>query len=545
MEKPSWIKEKGYLHLSPSLKFGKKYDKIISLLNNKDFISKYAFFPLIHTNIKERKFKKGNLEKHQSTKRRHTHYHHKTNKPLKSAKLRPLHYATHFDSLIYSYYAYDLNEKYISRLKEIPELNNSVTAYRKISRVDNPNKGKSNIHFAKDCFDEIKRRAKKEEEVLVLAFDLEKFFSSLDHKYLKEKWAWLINEPELPRDHYNVFKSCTKFNYVLLDELKKLSGKKNYDESKLAFIRKNKGYKCFFIDTKDFKNHIKEGKLPVYRSPFTRTLANGKKVSMGIPQGLPVSAVLANLYLFDFDSSIIEKIVHELGGFYRRYSDDILIITSPDKEELIEDFVKKEIEKYKINLSIDKTEKFIFKKQKYNKLNQERLESLKITLNEDNQRIFKHKPLIYLGFEFRGYNVCIKSSNLSKYYRKTISIIKRRSKRVLKLIDVNPSTNKAIYINQLKKIYDLPPNKKVLSSREHEAKKRRSYRLKKHFNGYFFIKHSNSSNDKTTRKEATYYSYVKKCSEVFQTKSFEKQVRKRKHIAFSAITKHFSQNIKK
>lgn len=543
MEKPIWIKEKGYLHLSPSLKLGSDYSKITSLLDNEDFIAKYAFYPLIHANIKERKFKKGNLTKHTSEERSHIHYKVTTNEPIRSAKIRPLHYATHFDSIVYNYYAYKLNEKYISKLKEIPELNNAVTAYRKIPLIDEPSKGKSNIHFAKECFDEVIKRANVEKEVLVLAFDLEKFFSSLDHKYLKEKWAWLIDKTELPLDHYNVYKSCTKFNYVLLEDLKSFSKKRSYDESKLAFIRKNKGYKSFFLDNEDFRKQIKEGNLPIYKSPFTTKLSNGKKISKGIPQGLPVSAVLANLYLFDFDLNVVNKIVHELGGFYRRYSDDILIVTSPDKEEIIEDFIKEEIQKYKITLSLDKTEKFIFKTKVYNALNQERLESLKIII-DNNKRIYKHKPLVYLGFEFRGYNVCIKSTNLSKYYRKTISIIKSRSNRVHKLTQADPNTKSAIYINQLKKIYELPPKKKPYSGKEQEGIKRRRYRLKKHINGYFFIEHMDSSRN-LTKKEATYYSYVKKCSEVFETKSFEKQVRKRKHIVFSAITKHFSQSKKK
>jgi hypothetical protein len=51
-----------------------------------------------------------------------------------------------------------------------------------------------------------------------LAIDLKSFFSTLDHKILKDQWCKILNEKELPKDHYRVFKACTNFKYVLLDD---------------------------------------------------------------------------------------------------------------------------------------------------------------------------------------------------------------------------------------------------------------------------------------------------------------------------------------
>lgn len=544
MEKPIWLKEKGYLHLSPSLQIGKDYKRIVQIIQNTDFISKYAFYPLIHTNIRDRKYKKGNSQKHTFSKRSHTHYDIKTNKPIRNAKVRPLHYASHFDSLVYGYYAHLLNQKYIAKLEEEPLLNEAITAYRKILIDKNSTSGKSNIHFAKECFDEIRDRADNSEEVLVLAFDLKSFFSTLDHKYLKERWAWLIGKSKLPEDHYNVFKACTNFSYVLLDDLRlpkqKKGGKqKGFDESKLAGIRKKKGYRSFFYDNEDFRNTIKEGKLPIFKNHFYRKLSNGKKVQMGIPQGLPISATLANLYLYDFDLEIINTIVKQQGGFYRRYSDDILIVCKPSQEIEIEKFVTDLIKRYHISISEEKTEKFIFRKEVYNNAKDTRIECFKIKCSETTtQYIPSH--LTYLGFEFRGYNVCIKSPNLSKYYRKIVSTIKRRSNRTIKLIEEDTNTKTALYLNQLKKVYNLPIKKPDTEIQELRTLKRKRYRLVKHPDGFFYFEHFEIKD----RKQANYYSYVLRCSTIFKTNSFKKQVRKRKHIAYTAIKKHFTTNLK-
>ena len=53
--------------------------------------------------------------------------------------------------------------------------------------------------------------------------------------------------------------------------------------------------------------------------------------SYGIPQGSPISALLANVYMLDIDKKIYE-IVTGHNGMYMRYSDDFIIIL-PDIEK--------------------------------------------------------------------------------------------------------------------------------------------------------------------------------------------------------------------
>lgn len=542
MERPTWIKEKGYLHLSPSLQLNIDWKRIAKKIENPDYISSYAFYPLLHTFIKDRKYKKGHADKHTSTERSHTHYEIGTKKPVRNAKLRPLHYASHFDALIYGCYAEKLRVPYEKELATDDELNKAIIAYRKIETFEGSGKGKANMHFAKECFDEIKNRCETE-EMGVLAIDLKSFFSSLDHSYIKEQWAKLLGEDELPPDHYNVFKSCTKFRYVLRDDLRvgsksKNGRKKPFDESKLARIRRNRGFRCFFETNEDFRTAIKEGVLPVYSNPFYKPIENKdkskfetRKINIGIPQGLPISALLANIYLLEFDRKILEFVHYKLGGFYRRYSDDILIVCKAEQMSEIEKFAYQLIKEYKIKISEEKTERYVFKYVVHPKdTSSQRLTCFSV----DNLGNEKTAALSYLGFEFRGHNVGIKSSNLSKYYRKLLSVVKRKAKRAIKLSEQNPNVKRAIFKSQVKKIYNLPLKNIDGDGIEERKIKRRRYSLVLNDRGFYEFKHRPVNN----KKQSNYHSYLKRCAATFETNSFENQVYKSRAIVHKAMNKY-------
>jgi len=533
MDRPNWLKEKGYLHLSPSLELGSNWQIFAKKIANKKYIENYAFYPLIHTILSDRKFKKGNQEKFTTGKRKHTHYRKNTLHPVRNSKERPLHYASHMDALVYGYYADILKNKYEKLLKKEPLQDEAVIAYRKIETFENSGIGKSNIHFATECFDEIRNRTQKDKETAVLAIDLKSFFSTLDHKILKKQWAKALNECDnIPKDHYNVFKACTNFKYVLLDDLrikKNKNGRKSpFDESKLAHIRKTKGFRCFFESNDDFRKYIREGKLPIYSNPFSKILTNGKRVKYGIPQGLPISAVLANLYLFDFDLDIVNNWVKTNNVYYRRYSDDIFIICDKKLCNDIENYIFNLIKEYEIKISIDKTEKFVFRNIIHK--DNTRLECFRVLQNGNETS----SAMSYLGFEFRGYHTGIKSTNLAKYYRKIISTVKRKSKRTLRLIEQNPHTKKAIFKNHVKKIYNLPVKFKDGDIMEKRVKKKMRYNLVLNDRGFYEFKFSERKN----KKQANYHSYIKRCCAEFQTNSFNKQIKKSRHVAFLAINKY-------
>jgi hypothetical protein len=529
--KPEWMKPKGYLHLTPSLFIHTHWKKYKVKIETPDFIAKYAFYPLIHATIKERKYKKPDPKKHEGTNRSHSHKRRDNGRIEKSAKERPLHYSSHFDALIYAYYASVLNDKYENELKKDIDLDNAVIAYRKIKIEGAGDKGKSTIHFAKEVFDEIRNRATAQNEIGVLAFDIKSFFSSLNHTFLKKKWIELVGQDEFAKHHFNVFKACTQFNYILLNDLRHRQKRNSFEESKLAKIRRENGHRCFFESNADFRQAIKGGSLRIYKNPFFAKTQNGK-VNVGIPQGLPLSAVLANLYLIDFDKRIVDTFVKGEKCFYRRYSDDLILICEVDQMARVNHAIDAMIRDFGLEISKHKTEKFIFSYNSFNDTDAVRLSCTKVMSEEDVKR---NSHMTYLGFEFRGYNTTIKSTNLSKYYRRIISIVKRRAKRAYLAKKKDPSVPLAIYINQIKKLINKPIKIKDSDKTETKQFMRGGYNLVPKENGTFkVVKFERIGKP----KNSNYYSYVQRCSNIFNDKIFLKQIRKRKKITYKAIKRH-------
>lgn len=559
--KPEWFKIKGYLHITPNISSEySQWSKIRNQIENKHYVSNYSFFPLIHTNIIERRYKnvvQFNKKKNEPYRNiegkiiyspSHKQYDTKTNQYKTTAKKRPIHYATHKDSLIFSYYAYLLNNEYKKILSANKQLDNAVTAYRKIFKKVDPHTGKdigkSTIDFAFEVFDEIMNRS-LDDEVAVLAFDIKSFFSSLNHIKIKDKWEEVMKESsdfssfEESKDHQKVFKACTQFNYILHDNFrvgkKSYNGKKaGFDESKLASIRKNKGIKSFFESSQDFRNNLRSGKIKVFKNPFWD---KQRKCRKGIPQGLPISATLANIYLLDFDRSIISNLVNDKDKncLYRRYSDDIIIVCDPKDISEVQNFVINEMSKNFVEISIEKTEIFIFKQ------NAGRITSHKLIQTENNNyEEIPNSPLKYLGFEFRGYNKNIKSGNIGKFYRKMISVVKRRSRRAKRAIAKNPLHSHEIFFNQIEKLYNNSDRKPSTDSND-KKRSRKKFNLK--FNvlkGFYEIEHvKKSENNNLNNKNSNYNSYVSRSAKIMEEQNIRRQLSKQDKILKESVDRNF------
>jgi len=330
-------------------------------------------------------------------------------------KDRELRYAARADSYIYSYYRNLLSQKYEERLAAAG-IGECVTAYRRI--VDNSTgRGKSNIEHARDVFFEIK----KLEECYVIALDITKFFESLDHEKLKTYWSEVIGLGKLPRDHYRVFKSVT--SYSVVDKIQLYTalgyiGPKGVDRRGVPKV----GYKVAVKDiplqlctSVDFRRKVagKDG----CRSLIRRNMKN-----YGIPQGSPMSDLLANMYMFNFDVEM-DGIAKSRGGIYRRYSDDIIFIIKGSEVDArsVAAFVRDKISYYgkKMKIKESKSSIFFFRMAGGRQI---------CELLDDEPGRQGRNGLEYLGFRFDGRKIYLRDKTISGLWRK-VSLSARASAR--------------------------------------------------------------------------------------------------------------------
>src|SRR5690625_795397 len=124
--KPEWMTTKGYLHITPTLNIEKNWKHYLYKITAPRHVAAHVFYSLMHRTIKQRRYKKQDPEHHKGQNRAHSHKNKDTGKTDLSIKKRPLHYATHFDALIYAYYAEILKELYEQHLKSDPDLDKAV-----------------------------------------------------------------------------------------------------------------------------------------------------------------------------------------------------------------------------------------------------------------------------------------------------------------------------------------------------------------------------------------------------------------------------------
>ena len=200
MVKKDWFRVKKYPHIGlPIIPKDRKW--VDSFVKNPNAIAVYGFYPFIHRKISVRKFRKSISETGTRSKLR-----------TSDKKAREIYYANHLDSNIYSYYSQLLNKRYETKLIE-KELQDCVIAYRRIQLISTKEKrNKSNVDFASEGFQHIKKRP--QDEIVAITFDIKSFFDNLDHKLLKKAWCNVLNLKTLEKDHYNIYKNITNFSYI-------------------------------------------------------------------------------------------------------------------------------------------------------------------------------------------------------------------------------------------------------------------------------------------------------------------------------------------
>lgn len=357
-------RRKNYLHFDQSV----SSEIIFKYVTNPKNIEQHSFLSFMHFTLTSHK-----VEKHYCTKKK------KYIVRKKKPKEREIKYASHLDSAIYSYYSFLLSFLYEELLTK-KSLNECVLAFRK-----NPN-FPSTIHIAENVFNEIKNR----QNCSVLCIDIKGFFDNLDHKLIKDSWSEILNTNYLPKDHYQVYKSITKFSFVdkyeLLKALQLSPNKKHYDLKRICSI-------------KEFRQTVRK-----------KNIIQKNEKNKGIPQGSPISAALSNFYMLSFDDFIKNKL-DKIGGKYYRYCDDILIIcnTGDDKNILLE--VQKSIRKINLEIQTEKTQILQFKNG--------------VTVNEEK--------LQYLGFTYDGKQILLRDSGLAKYSHKVMKVVKMTNNHLIRI----------------------------------------------------------------------------------------------------------------
>ena len=355
-----WFKTKNYLHFDLPISIKSRGDVEKYILNPKK-IATHKFYPFIYFESVKYKMREDEISGVRF---------------LDDSKARHLSYASHMDSLVYSYYASRLNPMYEEELDRVG-LSDTVIAFRKL--VDQMGRSKCTIHLANDAFQKIS----EVKNCKVLAFELKSFFDELNHKELKKAWCRLLGLNSLPEDHYNVFKSLSCHSLVSRSVLYK-----EFEISESAVFKNEIRRIC---EAKDFRDRVRGNGLI-------------EKKNIGIPQGSSISAFLANVYMLEFDKSI-NRIVSEADGFYFRYCDDILIIVPEKNSHIINEAkVTSELAKIKLRLNTKKTDVSNF--------------------FLDGSEIHCDKPIQYLGFMFDGKRKYLRSSSISGYKRKARKAVK-------------------------------------------------------------------------------------------------------------------------
>ncbi|MBE7539340.1 MAG: hypothetical protein HS122_13120 [Opitutaceae bacterium] len=246
--------------------------------------------------------------------------------------------AAHLDAAIYGHYGQLLAEKFETELAS-RGIGDCIIAFRRAG-----GNGRNNISFANEAFEFIRAHR----PCVAIGLDIEKFFDRLDHNLIKLRWQTTLGTNRLPEDHFNVFKSLAAFRWVDRTLALRAVGISPHNPKPRGSHRNR------VCDPQAFREKIRGGGL-VWTNPEQ---ANRR----GIPQGAPISALLSNIYMLEFDA-VMHNAVSAAGGFYRRYCDDIMVVVPPADAASIETLAMAEIAKHKLSINPQKTTRATFPAQ--------------------------------------------------------------------------------------------------------------------------------------------------------------------------------------
>ena len=327
-------------------------------ISDPEKIARHGFYPFIHYEKKQIKYSKSGG---------------------KVPKKRDICYAAHIDRCIYQYYSFLLGELYNQRVMS-DGISQVAVAYR-------TDLHQNNIDFAKRAISFIRSNS----PCYIMIGDFTGFFDHLDHQYLKQQWCSLMGVANLPKDHYKVFRSVTHYNIWELTDLLALN---HLEDNRAGRRALNSQQRVLTPDE--------------YRTYSNRDHIHPNKNTYGIPQGSPISGLLANVYMLEIDKTI-NNLVTDLNGLYMRYSDDFIVVipnTGALTSQALQDISSRFNAVAGLTLEPHKTQYFKFENQVLENCGAQfgvPLEGRKQVIN-------------FLGFTFDGKKVSIRMKTIGKYY---------------------------------------------------------------------------------------------------------------------------------
>ena len=234
----------------------------------------------------------------------------------------------------------------------------------------------------------------------------------------------VIGVKRLPDDYFAVFKNITHYSFWDWKDLVKATGES--------------------INARGLRKILNDKEKILTKEQF---LQNKKyiiknKTNKGVPQGSPISAVLSNIYMIEFDLHV-KQYVTAHGGVYMRYSDDFIIVLPYNNINQIAEY-KRCFFSYisslqdLLVLQEDKTDCYLFHDNAIYDLTTGNLSSIN-----------------YLGFLFNGTVTKIRPRAISKYYYRM-----RRKARTIGCCNWMTPKGRHISAKNLYSIYAMP-NKKI------------------------------------------------------------------------------------
>ncbi|MDH2133147.1 hypothetical protein N5J77_18610 [Sphingobium yanoikuyae] len=376
---PSFEDLKHYPHFDAPLKLS----EIRSIVNSPVKVAHNAFFPLIQYEKRWQPFRGSKAN------------------PKPDPKIRKIRYAARRAAYIYAKYRRILSPLYEARISSLG-ISDIPIAYRKI--VGAGGKGKCNIDFAKDAFGFIASMPNS----FVITLDISKFFESLDHQMIRKIWTDLLEADALPADHEAVLNSLTNYRWVDRIEVYERLG---YFGKKLA---KNgtlvQGYLKPFKDIPKQLCKPKEFREKIAGSKHFSSIIRKNLDDFGIPQGTPISDLVANMYLMNFDV-YLKEIADSHNGRAFRYSDDIMLVVAVEDQAAAENLEKQ------VRLKMPSFGNQLVIKESKSSIHEFNIDSGSVLRCRHIKGAGKN-GLEYLGFRFDGSKVFLRDSTVSNLKRK-------------------------------------------------------------------------------------------------------------------------------